>query len=314
MQRLSYRSTGFLLALLMSGCIVLGYREASGATLEAGFGKTYATPSAAIAAAHDGDTVSIAPGKYFDCAIVRANHLTIEGEGKPEDTVLTDKVCAGKGLLVIDGNDATVRNLTLARARDPDDNGAGIRAEGINLTVDRVRFINDQDGLLGGRGTVLVRRSEFARNGVCTQYCAHGIYVGEAELLRVESSRFTATRQGHHIKSRALRTEIVNCDITDGPDGTASYHIEIPNGGALVVRNNRLVKGPKAENHGGAIVIGSEEITHPTSEITISGNTFRNDGNYETYFVVNHTATDAMLESNKVSGSAKPLRGDGQVR
>ena len=39
----------------------------------------YAMPSQAIAAAHNGDTVRIHPGQYFDCAIVRQNDVTIEG-------------------------------------------------------------------------------------------------------------------------------------------------------------------------------------------------------------------------------------------
>jgi hypothetical protein len=36
--------------------------------------------------------------------------------------------CQGEALFVITGDDATVRDLTLARA--PDGNGAGIRMEG----------------------------------------------------------------------------------------------------------------------------------------------------------------------------------------
>ena len=64
--------------------------------------------------------------------------------------------------------------------------------------------------------------------------CAHAIYIENVDLLRVESSHFSNTRQGHSIKSRALRTEVIGCTITDGPDGTSSYLIEAPNGGALI--------------------------------------------------------------------------------
>ena len=42
----------------------------------------------------------------------------------------------------------TIRNLTLTRARVADFNGAGIRAEGGDLTIEHVRFIDDQDGIL----------------------------------------------------------------------------------------------------------------------------------------------------------------------
>jgi hypothetical protein len=80
------------------------------------------------------------------------------------------------------------------------------------------------------------------------------------DLLRVENSHFSNsnTRQGHSIKSRALSTEVIGCTITDGPDGTSSYLIEAPNGGALIVRGNSLEKGPKSENHKAAIAIGAE--------------------------------------------------------
>ena len=286
------------------------------ATLDVGPGKPYSSPSKAIAAAHDGDTVLIAPGTYFDCAIVRQNNLTIAGSGPNAAAVLTDKACAGKALLVIDGHDVTVRNLTLTRARVPDGNGAGIRAEGGNLTVDHVSFINNQDGILAAPApdaTIIVRDSIFDRNGSCEHGCAHGIYVGSLKLLRIENSTFTDTHHAHHIKSRAARTEVIGCHIFDGPDGTASYEIDIPNGGAVVVRDNVIEKGPKAENHTGAIMIGEEGVTQPTPEITIANNTFRNDGNYMTFFVVNDTATKAMLKGNKLSGSVKPLRGDGKV-
>ena len=215
-------------------------------TLEAGAGKPYATPSSAIAEARPGDHVLIAPGQYFDCAVVSADGITIEGAGDAASVVLTDKTCQGKALLVIDGSSDTVRNLTLTRARVPDGNGAGIRAEGGDLTVDGVQFVNNQDGILTGdnaAATITVLRSRFLKNGVCLDYCAHAIYAGHIKMLRVSDSIFRETRDGHDIKSRAASTEVTGCDFADGPDGTASYAIELPNGGSLVARHNTIEKG-----------------------------------------------------------------------
>ncbi len=239
-----------------------------------------------------------------------------EGAGTDAGTVvMTDKACQGKALFVTVGDGITVRNLTLTRARVPDGNGAGIRAEGKNLVVDNVHFINDQNGILSGTsgGSIIIRNSLFERNGFCDAACAHGLYVGELDLLVVDQSRFVGTKQGHHIKSRALRTEITRNTIEDGPDGTASYEIDIPNGGTVAVRGNTIEKGPKAENHSAAIMIGAEGVTHPTREIIIENNSFRNDGPWETAFVNNQTATEAVLRGNTLSGPVKPLRGDGQV-
>lgn len=306
--------------LLASVCCVAAVlataASASAATLEVGSGKTYPAPSAAAAAAHDGDHIVIAAGSYFDCAVWKANNLTIEGAA-PDSTVITDKACMGKALFITTGNNITVRNLTLTRARVPDGNGAGIRAEGGILTVDHVRFINNQNGILAGNSPamqVMVRDSEFLKNGACDAYCAHGIYVGHIALLRVERSRFFETKQGHSIKSRALRTEIIGCDIADGADGTSSYPIEIPNGGAVIVRDSHIQKGPKSQNHTAAIMIGSEGVEQPTPNITVEHNTFLAEGDYNSFLVSNMTATEAELRGNTLQGNAKGLHGDGSVR
>jgi hypothetical protein len=311
---LSARRGGWMLAAaLAAACLSTPTRAA---TLEVGAGKTYAAPSAAASAAHDGDHIVIAAGSYFDCAVWRANDLTIEGAG-PEATVITDKTCNGKALFITQGNNITIRNLTLTRARVPDMNGAGIRAEGGDLTVEHVQFVNNQNGILSSNlpgKKIIVRDSVFMRNGICDGACAHGIYVGQVALLRVERSRFFETKQGHSIKSRAQRTEVIGCDIADGADGTSSYAVDVSNGGAVVLRDSHIQKGPKSENHNGALVIGAEGVTQPTPEIIVEHNTFLVEGNYNAFLVWNLTATEAELKGNILQGNAKPLRGDGSVK
>ena len=298
--------------LLMAA--VTGTGAAHAATLKVGAGQRYSQPSAAIADASAGDTVAIGPGQYFDCASVRAPHLTIEGVGDPTQVVLTDKACAGKALLVVDAPGVTVRNLTLTRARVPDGNGAGIRMEGGDLNVDGVHFVNNQNGILTAAGpwTLTVTNSVFDRNGACKESCAHGIYAGGIDRVIVRNSHFMGTKEAHHIKSRARYTEVTGCTIEDGPNGTASYEIEAPNGGGLVVRGNTIEKGPQAENHTAAIVIGDEGVTQPTPEISIENNIFTNDmPSHRTAFVNNDTATEAQLRGNHLHGSVDALTGDG---
>jgi len=300
---------------VLAGALVLAAVGAQARTLEVGEGKAYKLPSLAAAAARDGDVVKIFPGEYFDCATWQANKLVVEGVGDADKVVITDKSCNGKALFITTGADVTIRNLTLTRARVPDANGAGIRGEGEMLLVDGVRFINDQNGILSGfeDSTIIVRNSTFERNGTCEKACSHGIYVGNSKLLRVEGSHFSDTKQGHHIKSRAQRTEIIGNTISDGSDGTASYLIDIPNGGSAIIRDNTMEKGPMAENRSTAIEIGAEGVTQPTRELLIENNTFKNTGGYDTFFVSNFTATDAVVRGNKISGRAKALRGDGEV-
>ncbi len=306
-----------MLLLALAQCALpIAAGPAVARTLEVGETREFKMPSEAIRAAKDGDRVVIDPGEYFDCAVVSANNLTIEGAKPDASAVMTDKVCQGKALLVTTGKGITLRNLTLQRARVPDNNGAGIRVEGANLTIERVKFINNQNGILAANNpesTITIRDSEFLRNGFCSP-CAHGIYVNQIKLLRIERSRFADTRRAHHIKSRALRTEIIGVETRDGDSGTASYHIEIPNGGSVVVRDSTMQKGPQAENRSAMIMIGAEGVSQPTREITIENNTAINTGDYETFMVVNLTATEAMLKGNRLTGPVKPLRGDGEVR
>jgi hypothetical protein len=304
------RSTALLLALLL----LSGVARTEARVLEVGPGRPFSLSSAA-AAARSGDVIRIAPGTYDDCAVWHVDGVVIEGEGF-ERVIIGNRICNGKGIFVITGNDVTVRGVTLTGARSADGNGAGIRAEGANLTVERVRFLRNENGILHAgvqRGALIVRDSVFIDNGSCQQACAHGIYAGQLELLRVERSRFLATREGHHVKSRAYRTEVLDCDIEDGPVGTASYLIDVPNGGGVLLRGNRLSKGPRSSNRSTAISIGAETVDRATPEIRIDSNVLTLDGSYRTVFVTNHTATPALLSGNSLASTVTPLRGDGWV-
>jgi hypothetical protein len=309
-----------LTSIYIKTCLIISFailitHPGYSATLLVGKNQVYKTPSEAAAAAHDGDHIAIQPGEYMDCAVWRSNNLVIEGI--EPNVIITDKTCSGKGIFIVSGNNTTIRNLTLARARVPDMNGAGIRLDGGDLVVDGVNFINNQNGILGGvpGATVSIINSYFEKNGYCgyDQGCAHAIYINDVDVLRVKNSKFINTQMGHSIKSRALQTEIVGCSISDGSEGTSSYLIDIPNGGTLLISDNIFEKGPKSQNHNAAIEIGAEGVTHPTKEILIRNNTFSNDGDFVTTFFWNVTATRALLNGNKLSGRMTALRGDGIV-
>src|SRR3954451_3627054 len=138
-------------ALLFLAIGLLAAASTNADTLLVGADHELKVPSAAAAVVHAGDTVVIEPGEYFDCAIWRANGLTIEG--KSDGVAITDKACAGKALFVVDGDDITIRNITFTRGRVPDGNGAGIRAEGANLRIERGRFINNENGILSSESS-----------------------------------------------------------------------------------------------------------------------------------------------------------------
>jgi hypothetical protein len=302
-----------LIALLtaLTGCTT---GPGGGNVLEVGPSHRLKLPSQAAAAASSGDIVRIDAGEYNDCAVWRTNRLAIEATG--EGAVLADKSCAGKGIFVIDGNDITVRNITFTRAAVPDQNGAGIRAEGRNLTVEHSKFIDNENGILANSvpgSTIRILDSEFRGNGKCVPSCAHGIYINAVDRLDIEHSRFFDQHVGHHIKSRARSTVLIDNDIADGPNGNSSYLVDIPNGGDLLMQGNRLQKGKMAENTGTAVPIGEEGVSNPTHELTIRDNDFTSDLPGTTVFVRNRTDTPATLSGNHLHGLVTPLVGPGTV-
>lgn len=294
--------------------VVLKFAGAAGAaTLTVGPNQQFKLPSEAIAAAAPGDTVRIAPGTYRDCAAWSKDNLTIEGVG--ESTVITREICQDAGIFVVNAPNATVRNIAFTKAAIDEGNGSGIRANGLNLIVDSCTFRDNQDGILTANNitaTLLVRNSTFERNGAClpNKGCAHGIYAGHIALARIENSRFFNAKIGHHIKSRARRTEVVGNTIEDGPDGTSSYLVDLPNGGSLLMTDNTLEKGPNTQNPTAAITMGEEGGNRPPAEVIISGNKFRNDGPH-TLFVRNKTQSVVQLSGNVLTGPAKALSGPG---
>ncbi len=303
--------------LAVAGLYLALMGHAAADVLEVGQGKPYRLLSAAVQAAQSGDHIRIAPGRYADCAAIVQDDLVIEGTGPASEVVVDGVACEGKAALVTKGARITVRDLTLTHILVPSGNGAGIRPEGADLLVERVRFIANENGILAApnpASTIIVRDSEFVRNGACNPLCEHGIYVNALTLLRVEHSRFFETMIGHHIKSRAARTEVIDCDLADGTNGRSSYQINVPNGGALVVRGNRIEKGPGTDNPRTVISIGEEDVTQKPGEVTIEDNKVTLVGLAGTVFVRNLGTVPAMLSGNRLIGDLVPLVGPGTVR
>jgi hypothetical protein len=291
------------------GAAMLCTLPACGRELAVGPARLLKMPNQAATVAADGDIVRIDPGTYADCAIWRASRLVIEGTAP--GVVLAGKTCAGKAIFVTVGADITIRGITFADATVQARNGAGIRAEGANLTVDHSRFVNNENGILAGGGPNSVLRitdSEFVGNGACIDACAHGVYAGAPIfLLDIERCVFLATKIAHHIKSRARNTIILDSRIEDGPTGTSSYLIDIPNGGNVLIKGNTMEKGPRTSNPSAAISIGAEGVKNLTDSLIVRDNIFRSDLPVRTIFVRNSTLVPVELSGNTINGDVEPL-------
>ena len=238
---------------------VLLAAPAQAASLTVGPGRAFSTPGAAAQAAQDGDTIAIDPGEYYDCAILNRDHLTIAGTGPitGAGVVITDTTCQNKALFIVRGNDTTIRNITFTRARVADNNGAGIRMEGRDLTVESSRFINNQTGLLDGGqpgSTVRVIDCDFTDNGVRDiGPPSPALSVGAIATLHVERSRFADSHGGAHILSGAGRTELIGNRIEDGKDGVRDALVVLTDGGSLVMADNLLRRAPGAMRANAAV-------------------------------------------------------------
>lgn len=306
----------FTRPLLLLAMLAVSITAHAATTREVGPGHAYTRPSEAARVAQPGDRIIIAPGVYHDCAIWRAPDLTIEAApGGPVE--ITGPVCGGKALFVTAAPRITIIGVSFRGAVADPGNGAGIRAEGGDLTIRRSRFIDNQNGILTANNpeaTLLIDSSEFTGNGALIGDCAHGLYAGRLGAVVIMNSRFTDTRICHHVKSRAARTEIIDTAILDGEDTFTSYLIDIPNGGDLLVSGVTLRKGPRANNTQAAIVIGAEGVVHPTTRIVVRDTQFTNRMSRRTTFLRNLTPAPAELRGNTLRGPVRPLEGPGNIR
>ncbi len=266
--------------------------------IEVGPGRSHALPSDALKLAFDGDVIAIDEGEYFDCLLIKGDGITIEGQGT--GAVLTDTTCGGKAIIVVEGDRIVLRNLTLQRARVPDGNGAGIRAEGLALTVDRVRFLNDQGGIIAGDqkgAAILVRDSLFRGTGRCDGgRCTPAISVGAVDRLRIERTRITGTQGAHQLVSHARQTEIADSIIEDGADGSASFQVMIADGGGLVMENCSLQKGPRASNTRAAVLLDGAA----GGPMVFRKNRYTNETGKSVPFVLDWSDASPVLQGNTV--------------
>ena len=246
-------------------------------TWRVGPDRSLTVPSEAAAVARDGDTVLLDAGTYVgDVATWTQDDLTLRGVGGRAHLKADGESAQGKAIWVVAGDDTVVDRIEFSGATVPDGNGAGIRQEGAGLTVLRSWFHHNQDGILTGAdpaSDIVIRRSRFFRNGGGDGY-THNIYVGAVRSLTVTGSYLWGADVGHELKSRAARNTIVGNRITDA-GATASYSIDLPNGGRSLIAGNTIIQGPNSENST-LVSYGAEGFTHDSRLLWVVNNTFVN--------------------------------------
>ena len=197
-----------------------------------------------------------------------------------------------KGFLVLQHGDVTIQNIEFSNVRGngwqgvgvPTSSGAGnaIRKNGQtygNLIVDNC-YIHDCDqGIETGDGTgaIAITNTEVVNCGGCYQGsgATHAIYIGMASSLTVDNLLSWRTMNGHCLKTRAQSTSVLNSRLYDGERGGGSMQIDFCEGGANLVQNCVIQKGPFAQNPA-SVVVGddTQNVSFSSSALTLIGNTF----------------------------------------
>jgi Ca2+-binding RTX toxin-like protein len=243
------------------------------AELWVGAGKQYASVSTAYAAAASGDTIFVMAGTYTNESLTISRDVNIVGVGGMAHFKTTTSIPNGKAIFITNA-DVTFENIEFSGATVRDGNGAGIRYESGNLTVNGSYFHDNQNGILAASnltGTITIHDSEFARNGRGDGQ-THGIYVNSIAKLTITDSHFHDTNVGHHVKSRAIETEIRDSLLDDGT-ASSSYSIDLPNGGAATIVGNTLIQNASAQNKY-MVHYGGEVATPRPGAVLIENNTF----------------------------------------
>ncbi len=313
-----------LLVLLgIAGVMLLGtLLQAKGADVPAsrllrvGSAQTYHTPSAAAAAAQDGDRIEIDAGEYAgDVAVWSANHLKISGVKGMAHLAAGGKSAQQKGIWVIRGNDTTVERIEFSGCRVPDHNGAGIRQEGSGLVVRHCSFHDNENGILTGASPdsdVLVEYTEFHHNGSGDGY-SHNLYIGQVRRFTLQFCSSHHVKTGHLVKSRAQTNFILYNRLLDEQDGSSSYVIDLPNGGRSFVIGNVIQHGPQAEN-GVAVSYAEEGAKNTVQELFVVNNTYVNERQASGSFLkVAGNLAAVRVVNNLIVGSKTVLAGKGDV-
>jgi hypothetical protein len=284
---------------------------APASVLRVGSGKTYSTISAAAAAASAGSVIEVDAGTYNDDVVVwRDDRVVVRGVGGRAHVHAThiindisgDDKNNGKGIFLVQADGMRIENIELSGSVVPDDNGAGIRNEGRDLTVCNGYFHDNQNGFLGeATGTLTFEYSTFAHNGTGDGF-THNVYVDGGDKLIFRHNYSHHASIGHTLKTRSKENYILYNRIMDEADGTSSYTIDVPNGGFTVILGNLLQQGPDTDNST-IVAYGAEGLSSGrTHNLYVVNNTVVNDRGSGTFFDVASGSAVFQLTNNLLIG------------
>lgn len=224
---------------------------------------------------NDTATIRIAPGTYRDCTVQQAGNIVYQA-AVPGKVIFDGGTCEGKAAFVLRGTSAVVDGIVFRNMRVDDGNGAGIRLEIGTLAVRNAMFLDSQEGILAGDQplSISIDRSTFSGLGRCDQglSCAHSVYIGNIDSVKITRSRFERGTGGHYVKLRAKRIEVSDSSFDDSAGKGTNYMIDLPAGATGLIARNTFVQGADKENWTGFIVVAAEAQDNPSAGLTVRDN------------------------------------------
>jgi hypothetical protein len=301
-----------LLHLLGAGCL-LATTTAEAALLRVGPTRTYKTVRAASQAVQDGDTVEVDAGLYSqDVTTWNQNNLVVRGVGGWAYMRADGAEQGGKGTWVIYGSNFTAENIEFSGASVPDQNGAGIRADGSGFLVVRNCWFHDnEEGILGGGDSVLVENSIFDHNGYGDGQ-SHNIYIVHTRTFTIRNTYTHRAIIGHNIKTRALNNYILYNRVMDEADGTGSYAVDVPDGGRTYLIGNVIEQGPNTDNSA-IVAYAAESSNNGVLDLYVVNNTIVNNRTSGGTFLQIRGGTTALVMNNIFYGPGTRWSGGATV-
>lgn len=209
--------------------------------------------SDAVALLGEGGTLTVEPGTYFDCIVIKKSMKLVGKIAQDGSRAHLKKIaCSGKGAIDLEAPDVMVQGLEISGISVPDENGACIRIGPTSQTV-LVRDIiclNSENGILGApnneNGILTIEDSTFEGHGKNGR--AHGLYINGGSEAILRNVKILASDNGHLLKTGA-RSTLVENSVIAALGGNSGAAINNYSGGKLTVRNNVIQLGPNTQNH-----------------------------------------------------------------
>ena len=286
--------------------------------LTVGAGQQYATLAAAVAAAPAGATIAVKDSATYTNdwpgSINQNITITAFGGGALPIFTFTGNPPNQKAFIDHTGGNLLLEYLEIENVHwSTDQNGAGYRNEGGAGTLRNCKIHDCDMGVLGGvnNGTysIDIETCEIYKCGVQPvngNPNSHNIYCtgdGAGGSFTLNNSYVHDANVGHEVKVRAGNVTITNNRIFDN-QGSASYSIDVPQGGAATITGNIIQQGTNTGNP--VICAYGEEVptvpANPGAAITFNNNTVVND-------LGSSSATLWYVEGGTISASGNTLYG-----